>query len=54
LTRRRLSPVTHTDALFASQSQSILHDLMALLGESSTRNSSDPERRFRYTSGFSK
>src|SRR6516162_11324445 len=28
---RRLSPVTHTDALFAEQSQSILDDLVALL-----------------------
>jgi hypothetical protein len=28
---RRLPPVTHTDALFAEQSQSILDDLVALL-----------------------
>jgi hypothetical protein len=27
--------VTHTDALFANQSQSILDDLVALLGQSS-------------------
>jgi hypothetical protein len=30
LTRQRLPPVTHTDALFADQSQSILDDLVAL------------------------
>src|SRR6516225_10394284 len=35
LTRQRLPPVTHTDALFANQSQSILDDLVALLGQSS-------------------
>src|SRR6516225_7226797 len=35
MTRRRLLPVTHTDALFATQSQSILDDLVALLGQSS-------------------
>jgi hypothetical protein len=29
LTRRRLPPVTHTDALFADQSQSILDNLVA-------------------------
>jgi len=45
LTRQRLPPVTHTDALFADQSQSILHDLAALLGQSSVWNCSDPERR---------
>jgi hypothetical protein len=44
LTRRRLPPVTHTDALFADQSQSILDDLVALLGQSSAWNCSDPER----------
>src|SRR6516162_9410842 len=33
--RQRLLPVTHTDALFATQSQSILDDLVALLGQSS-------------------
>jgi hypothetical protein len=32
LTRRRLPPVTHTHALFADQSQSILDNLVALLG----------------------
>jgi len=37
-------PVTHTDALFAEQSQSILDDLAALLGQSSAWNCSDPER----------
>ena len=36
MTRQRLPPVTHTDALFANQSQSILDDLVALLGQSST------------------
>jgi hypothetical protein len=39
-----LPPVTHTDALFADQSQSILDDLVALLGQSSAWNCSDPER----------
>jgi hypothetical protein len=43
LTRQRLSPVTHTDALFADQSQSILDDLVALLGQSSAWSCSDPE-----------
>jgi len=33
LTRQRLPPVTHTDALFADQSQSILDNLATLLGE---------------------
>ena len=45
LTRQRLPPVTHTDALFANQSQSILDDLVASLGQSSVWNCSDPERR---------
>ena len=31
MTRQRLPPVTHTDALFADQSHSILHDLAALV-----------------------
>ena len=44
LTRRRLPPVTHTDALFADQSQSILDNLVALLGQSSAWNCADPER----------
>jgi hypothetical protein len=44
LTRQRLPPVTHTDALFADQSQSILDDLVALLGQRSAWNGSDPER----------
>jgi len=44
LTRQRLPPVTHTDALFADQSQSILDNLVALLGQSSAWNCSDPER----------
>ena len=35
MTRQRLPPVTHTDALFANQSQSILDNLVALLGQSS-------------------
>src|SRR6516164_7436349 len=35
LTRQRLLSATHTDALFANQSQSILDDLVALLGQSS-------------------
>jgi hypothetical protein len=34
LTLQQLPPVTHTDALFAKQSQSILDNLMELLGES--------------------
>jgi hypothetical protein len=33
LTRRRRPPVTHTDALFADQSQSILDNLVALLAK---------------------
>jgi hypothetical protein len=37
-------PVTHTDALFADQSQSILDNLVVLLGQSSAWNCSDPER----------
>jgi hypothetical protein len=43
LTRRqfRRDP---TDALFADQSQSILDNLVALLGQSSAWNCSDPER----------
>jgi len=36
--------VTHTDALFADQSQSILDDLVALLGQSSAWNGSNPEQ----------
>jgi len=44
LTRQRLPPVTHTDALFADQSQSILGYLVALLGQSSVWNCSGPER----------
>jgi hypothetical protein len=36
--------VTHTDALFADQSQSILGNLVALLGQSSIWNYSGPER----------
>src|SRR6516225_616559 len=44
LTRRRLPPVTHTHALFADQSQSILDNLLVLLGQSSVWNCSDPER----------
>jgi hypothetical protein len=40
-----MPPVTHTDALFANQSQSILDDLVALLGQSSAWNYSDPEHR---------
>jgi hypothetical protein len=35
LTRQRLPPVTHTDALFANQSQSILDDRAALLRQRS-------------------
>src|SRR6516162_11720875 len=33
LTQQRLPPVTHTDALFADQSQSILDNLVTLLGQ---------------------
>jgi hypothetical protein len=44
MTRQRLPPVTHTDALFATQSQSILDNLVALLGQSSPWNCLDPER----------
>ena len=36
--------MTHTHALFADQSQSILDNLLALLGQSSVWNCSDPER----------
>jgi len=32
LTQQRVPPVTHTDALFANQSQSILDDLMEIIG----------------------
>jgi hypothetical protein len=35
--------VTHTDALFANQSQSILDNLMELLGQSSGLNGLGPE-----------
>src|SRR6516165_1397898 len=53
LNRQRLPPVTHTDALFANQSQSILDDLVALLGQSSAWNCSDPERRdLRYEGAY--
>jgi hypothetical protein len=41
---RRPPLVTHTDALFADQSQSILDNLVALLGHSSAWNCSDPQR----------
>jgi len=34
LTWRRVPPVTHTDALFAAQSQSILDDLVTQLSHS--------------------
>ena len=44
MTRRRLPPVTHTHALFADQSQSILDNLLVLLDQSSVWNCSDPER----------
>ena len=44
LTRQRLLPVTHTEALFANQSQSILYDLVELLGQSSAYNYAAPER----------
>ena len=49
MNRQRLPPVTHTDALFANQSQSIMHDHMALLGQSSTGNAprrATADRRF--------
>src|SRR5215468_5402309 len=52
LTRRRVPPVTHTDALFAGQSHSIPDNLVALLGTSRAWNCSDPERVFGNTSGF--
>src|SRR5215467_13936067 len=51
LTRRRVPPVTHTDALFAGQSHSIPDNLVALLGTSRAWNCSDPERVFGNTSG---
>jgi hypothetical protein len=38
LTRQRVRPVTHTHALFAEQSHSILDNLMELLGLSSSRS----------------
>jgi hypothetical protein len=34
LTRQRVPPVTHTHALFAEQSQSILGNVIELLGQS--------------------
>jgi len=54
LTRRRLPPVTHTDALFANQSQSILDDLAALLGQSPAWNAWTQNAVIRNTSGFAK
>jgi hypothetical protein len=54
LTRQRLPPVTHTHALFPNQSQSILHDLMALLGQSQPGMARTQNAVIRDTSGFSK
>ena len=45
LTRQRLPPVTHTDALFANQSQSILDDLVAFFVSELPWNCLYPERR---------
>jgi hypothetical protein len=42
LTRQRLLPVTHTDALFADQSQSILYDLVEFFFGKRAWNCSDP------------
>src|SRR5215467_12019762 len=49
LTRRPLSPVTHTHALFADQSHSIPDNLVALLPHSRAWNCSGPERMVRRT-----
>src|SRR6202040_1404388 len=49
LTRRRFRR-DPTDALFADQSQSILDNLVALLGQSSPWNCSDPNAVIRNTS----
>ena len=43
MARQRLPPVTHTDALLANQSQSILDNLVVFLRRRSC-NRSDPER----------
>src|SRR5215467_3263216 len=51
LTRRRVPPVTHTDALFAGQSHSIPDNLVALFGASRAWNCSDSEWVFGNTRG---
>jgi hypothetical protein len=54
LTRRRLPPVTHTDALFADQSQSILNNLAALLGQRAVELLGTQNAMIRNTSGLAK
>jgi len=51
LTRQRLPLVTHSDALFANQSQSILHDLVALSGPELSLELLGPRTVIRNTSG---
>jgi hypothetical protein len=53
LTRQRLPPVTHTDALFANQSQSILDNLVTLLGQNPARHWTQ-NAVIRNTSGLAK
>ena len=53
MTRQRLPPVTHTDALFADQSQSILDNLVTLLGQNPARDWTQ-NAVIRNTSGFAK
>ena len=53
MTRQRLPPVTHTDALFADQSQSILNNLVTSLGQNPARDWTQ-NAVIRNTSGFAK
>jgi hypothetical protein len=52
LTRQRLPPVTHTHALFADQSHSIVDNLVALLGHCRAWHCSYPERVIGNASGM--
>ena len=54
LTRQRLPPVTHTDALFANQSQSILDNLVALLVRAQPEIARTQNAVIRNTSGLAK
>ena len=44
MTQQRVPSVTHTHALFAEQSQSILDNLMEIIGSELSLVRSDPER----------